>query len=285
MSAAAPRIAVVTTAGMEYPDPEAPIVADALRETGVDAQLWAWDAPADWGGFDLVLVRSPWDYFDRLDQFLRWAEDVDAVTRIVNPANVIRWNSHKGYLADMGQRGVPALPNLLIPQGARDAERRLDGCGWDDVVIKPAVDGGARETLRARRSSAAARGHTARLAAAGDVVVQPYAAGVEAGETSLLFFGGEFSHAVRKVPAQGDYRVQAHHGGTEHRHEPTSLELETSQLAMSCAPGPLTYARVDLVEVDGVPTVMELEVIEPDLFFRADPASLSRFVTAVTAEL
>ena len=96
MSAAAPRIAVVTTAGMEYPDPEAPIVADALREAGVDAQLRAWDAPADWGGFDLVLVRSPWDYFDRLEQFLRWAEDVDAVTRIVNPANVIRWNSHKG---------------------------------------------------------------------------------------------------------------------------------------------------------------------------------------------
>ena len=159
---------------------------------------------------------------------------------------------------------MPVLPTLLIPQGAPDAEGRLDGCGWDDVVIKPAVDGGARETLRAQRSSAAARGHTARLAAAGDVVVQPYAAGVEAGETSLLFFGGEFSHAVRKVPAQGDYRVQAHHGGTEHRHEPTSLELETSQLAMSCAPGPLTYARVDLVEVDGVPTLMELEVIEPD---------------------
>lgn len=134
MSAAAPRIAVVTSAGMQYPDPEAPIVADALRETGADARLWAWDAPADWGGFDLVLVRSPWDYFDR-------------------------------------------------------------------------------------------------------------------------------------------------------RHEPTSLELETSRLAMSCAPGPLTYARVDLVDVDGVPTLMELEVIEPDLFFRADPESLGRFVTAVTAEL
>jgi glutathione synthase/RimK-type ligase-like ATP-grasp enzyme len=173
----------------------------------------------------------------------------------------------------------------MIDRGAPAAVDRLQGCGWEEVVVKPAVDGGARETLRAPSGSAEAAAHTARLAAAGDVVVQPYAAQIEAGETSLLFFGGEFSHAVRKVPAPGDYRVQEHHGGTEHPHEPTGRELETARRAMACAPGRLTYARVDLVDVDGVPTLMELEVIEPDLFFRADDEAMGRFVTAVLAEL
>ena len=177
------------------------------------------------GGFDLVLVRSPWDYFDRLERFLRWAEDVGAVTRIVKPARVIRWNSHKGYLADMGLRPECRYCRRLIPQGAPDAEGRLDG-RLGDVVIKPAVDGGARETLRARRSAAAAREHTERLAASGDVVVQPYAAGIEAGGDLPVFFGGEFSHAVRKVPSQGRLPGPGAARRAEGRHEPTSLELE-----------------------------------------------------------
>jgi glutathione synthase/RimK-type ligase-like ATP-grasp enzyme len=285
MPARTPRIAVATALDIAYPDPEAPPVVEALRARGVDAALLAWDADAPWGDYDLVLVRSPWDYFDRLDHFLGWTEAVGTVTRIVNPPSVIRWNSHKGYLAQMGQQGVPVLPTLMIDRGAPDSVDQLMGCGWGDVVIKPAVDGGARETLRARSGSAEAATHTARLAAAGDVVVQPYAAQIEAGETSLLFFGGEFSHAVRKVPAPGDYRVQEHHGGTEHPHEPSARELETARQAMAHAPGRLTYARVDLVDVEGVPTLMELEVIEPDLFLRVDDAAMGRFVAAVLAEL
>jgi glutathione synthase/RimK-type ligase-like ATP-grasp enzyme len=153
------------------------------------------------------------------------------------------------------------------------------------VVVKPAVDGGAREALRTDPCSAEAAAHVERLVAAGDVVVQPFAPQIEAGETSLLFFGGELSHAVRKVPAAGDYRVQAHHGGTEHPHEPTPAELETARRAMACAPDRLTYARVDLIDVEGVPTLMELEVIEPDLFLRHDEGALGRFTAAVLAEL
>ena len=177
-----------------------------------------------------MVVRSPWDYFDHLDRFLRWVDDVEAATRIVNPATVIRWNSHKGYLAEMGERGVPVLPDdSCSSRGTTDAADQLAACGWADVVVKPAVDGGARQTLRADPALAEAAAHVERLVAVGDVVVQPYAPQIEAGETSLLFFGGAFSHAVRKVPAEGDYRVQAHHGGTEHPHEPTPAELETAR--------------------------------------------------------
>jgi glutathione synthase/RimK-type ligase-like ATP-grasp enzyme len=285
MSNQAPRIAVVNSLEYAEHDPEAPLVVGALREAGAVADLHAWNATVDWAGYDLVVVRSPWDYFDHLEQFLSWVDAVDGSTRIVNPSTVIRWNSHKGYLVEVGEGGVPVLPTLLLAGGTTDAAERLAGCGWADVVVKPAVDGGARQTLRTDPCSGEAAAHVDRLVAAGDVVVQPYAPQIEAGETSLLFFGGALSHAVRKVPAEGDYRVQAHHGGTEHPHQPSQAELETARRAMECAPGPLTYARVDLIDVDGVPTLMELEVIEPDLFFRLDDQALGRFTSAVLAEL
>lgn len=285
MSAHAPKIVVVNSLAFAEHDPEAPLVVQALGESGVHAELQPWDADVSWGGYDLVVVRSPWDYFTRLDEFLTWVEQVAAQTRIVNPAGVIRWNSHKGYLAEMATQGVPVLPTLMLERGSSGAAERLAACGWSDVVAKPAVDGGARETLRTDPCSAEAAAHVERLVADGDVVVQPFAPQIEAGETSLLFFGGELSHAVRKVPAAGDYRVQAHHGGTEHPHEPTPAELETARRAMACAPDRLTYARVDLVDVEGVPTLMELEVIEPDLFLRLDEGALDRFTAAVLAEL
>lgn len=285
MTHEAPKIAVVNSLEFAEHDPEAPLVVDALREAGAVADLHAWNAAVDWADYDLVVVRSPWDYFDHLEEFLAWVDAVDGSTRIVNPAGVIRWNSHKGYLAQMGERGVPVLPTLLLERGSSGSTEVVADRGWADVVVKPAVDGGAREALRADPCSPAAVAHLERLVADGDVVVQPYAPQIEAGETSLLFFGGEFSHAVRKVPAAGDYRVQAHHGGTEHPHEPSEAELETARRAMACAPGRLTYARVDLIDVDGVPTLMELEVIEPDLFLRLDDRAMGRFTGAVLAEL
>ena len=276
------RIAIVTTGpASPFPDPEAALVAQALRAKGDDAVTVAWDADLDWTAYDLVVVRSPWDYFERIDEFLGWVDRVAAVTRIVNPANVIRWNSHKGYLAELGDQGVPVLPTLSLPGGAPDAIASLAATGWDDVVLKPAVDGGARKALRAPAASAEASAHLEWLVDHGDVIVQPFASGVVAGEVSLIYLGGAFSHAVRKVPADGDYRVQALHGGSEHWHDPTAEEFEVAAAALLRAPGELAYARVDLIDVDGQPTLMELELIEPDLFFRSDSGALDRFVDAI----
>lgn len=285
-TAAPPRIAVATTAAdSPYPDPEARLLGEELTARGCAAQAVAWDAGVDWAAYDLVVVRSPWDYFERLEEFLAWVGHVATVSRIVNPPSVIRWNSHKGYLNELGARGVPVLPTLTLPAGDRGAAFALAGTEWDDVVVKPAVDGGARKALRGASASPEVREHVDRLLDEGDVLVQPYAPGVETGEVSLVFFGGSFSHAVRKVPATGDYRVQWFHGGSERPHEPSPEELAVAAAALAAAPGELTYARADLIDVDGRPTLMELEVIEPDLFFRADDAALGRFVTALLAEI
>ena len=280
------RIALCTWSDPMYDDPEPPAIADELRGLGHDAEVVVWhQRGVDWASFDLVVIRSTWDYFDRLDEYLEWADHVDSVSRIINSPIVIRWNSHKGYLLELGEAGIPVLPTLALARGTADPVERMVATGWGEVVIKPAVDGGARGALKAPAGSPEAGAHLLVLVEAGDTIVQPYAAGVEAGEVSLFFFGGELSHAVRKVPKPGDYRVQALHGGSELAHTPTEAELDVARRAMAGAPDPLVYARVDLVDVDGQPTLMELELIEPDLFLRMSPGSVTRFASAVAAVL
>jgi len=277
------RIALCTSTLTHDLDDEAPRIADELRRRGHDAVAVPWDSDEEWGAFDLVVIRSTWDYFDRLDEFVAWVEGVAAVTRIINGPSVIRWNSHKGYLAELGAAGIPVVPSLELSQGAEDPAARMLATGWPEVVIKPAVDGGARLALKTPAASPEAADHLRTLVAAGDVIVQPYVSSVEQGETSLFFFGGTYSHAVRKVPRPGDYRVQALHGGSEEVHEPSAAEHELALAAMAHAPGQVAYARADFVEVDGRPTLMELELIEPDLFLRMAPGSVERFAATVEA--
>jgi glutathione synthase/RimK-type ligase-like ATP-grasp enzyme len=275
------RIAICTWSNPEYVDEEALAVADELVARGHRARVEHWDGGVDWAGYDLVVVRSTWDYFDRLAPFLDWVEEVASVSRIVNSPNVIRWNSHKGYLGELGARGIPVLPSLALAHGTSDATVRMRAAGWSEVVVKPAVDGGALRATRGAAEDPGVSEHLERLVAEGDVIVQPYAPSVEAGETSLFFFGGELSHAVRKVPKPGDYRVQALHGGAELAHEASAREVELARAAMACAPDELVYARADFIDVDGEPTLMELELIEPDLFLRMAPGSLERYVEAL----
>lgn len=279
------RVALVTNSDERYADSEIHVLRQSLQDAGVVAEVMSWDDEVDWGAYTLVVVRTTWDYFDRLVEFAEWAMQVDKVTTLVNPADVIRWNSHKGYLVEMAVRGVPTVPTVLIPGQSMDVTDQLQETVWDEVVVKPAVDGGARGTYRGRRDDAATAATAERLAAKGDVVVQPFVPGIAAGERSLVFMAGRLSHAVRKVPAAGDYRSQRHLGGTESDHTPDSAEVQVALAAMEVAPGRLSYARVDLVDWEGSPALMELEVIEPDLFFRGSAARHEAFVTMVQDEL
>jgi glutathione synthase/RimK-type ligase-like ATP-grasp enzyme len=281
----AAEVALVTCADERYQEPEVHVAADALRAAGVSTDVVSWDEDRDWGAYELVVVRTPWDYFDRVTQFLDWAARVERETSLVNPADVLRWNSHKGYLAEFTAKSVPTVPTRLVPGPSTDVADQIREVPWEEIVVKPAVDGGARHAWRGLRDDPSLSRVAERLTEHGDVVVQPFVPAIVDGERSLVFLGGRFSHAVRKVPKAGDYRSQRHLGGHEVDHEPNSAELQVALAAMAAAPGRLTYARVDLVDWEGAPVLIELEVIEPDLFLRDVPERVDRFVEVVRDEL
>jgi hypothetical protein len=248
----------------------------ALAELGTSAILVPWDEPLDWAAHGTVVVRTTWDYHERHPEFLAWAHRVSATNPLHNPAELLAWNSHKGYLAELAAAGVPVLPTSLVRRG--EGTGALAAHGSAEVVVKPAVSVGAIGALRGRADAPETDAHLARLTADGDALVQPFAPAISSrGETSLVFFGGGFSHAVRKVPAPREYRIHEHHGGTVLPHTPTEPELAAAHAALAAAPRPPVYARVDLVEYQGAPALMELELIEPELFLPYDEGALGRY--------
>ena len=272
------RIALVTGASMAKPDPESHLLVAALTRRGIAAELVPWDSAQPWASYRLVVVRTPWDYFARLEEFLGWARRTSALTDFVNPFPVIEWNAHKAYLRELASVGVATVPTLWLARGAVDAATRLRERGWDEVVVKPAVSIGAIGALRSRASEPACLRHVEQLVTEGDVMIQPFVPSVAAlGEVSLIYFGGVFSHAIRKQPAPGDFRVQDMYGGTVHAHAPSSAEHALAAQALACVPSPTAYARIDLIEFDHKPALMEIELIEPELFLGAYELAADRF--------
>jgi glutathione synthase/RimK-type ligase-like ATP-grasp enzyme len=231
-----------------------------------------------------VVVRSTWDYHHRPAEFLSWIRLVEgAGVALWNPAPVLRWNLDKRYLAELEQRGVRVVPTQILPRGSgRTLGGALEACGWDEVVVKPAISASAHETWRSSRAQAAA--DAARFSALldrADVLVQPYQPAVERGEWSFCFFGGRYSHAVLKRPRPGDFRVQSELGGSVLVQHPGVEFLRQAEAVTRLIPGNWLYARVDACEVGGSLLLMELELIEPTLFFHADPAAPDRFAEAL----
>jgi glutathione synthase/RimK-type ligase-like ATP-grasp enzyme len=270
-------IALTTGRRMRRVPEENDLLVAALSGLGVDTVVVPWDEPLDWSRHGAVIVRTTWDYHERHAEFLDWAHQVAASTPLHNPAELIAWNSHKGYLAELAAAGVPVVPTTLVRAGEPGAPV-LARHGSAEVVIKPAVSVGAIGALRATADSAEAAAHLARLTAHGDALVQPFAEAITSqGETSLIFFGGEFSHAVRKVPAPEEYRIHQHHGGSVLPHTATPAELAAARAALAAAPAPATYARVDLVPLADGPALRELELIEPELFLPHHPEATARY--------
>ncbi len=280
-----PHLAFVTSSRMPKPDPETHLLMAELEKLGAHAAAVHWDADLDWSIFDLVLIRTTWDYFERLDEFLTWVHAVEGVTRLRNSAAIIEWNAHKSYLLELAEAGVRIVPTILLRHGeVRDVEAVLAQSGFEEVVVKPAVSAGAVGTLREGVRESRTRLHIRHLLSRGDVLIQPFVPSIiSEGESSLVFFNGDFSHAISKRPAPGDFRVQDNHGGTVHHLDPTSAELDLASAAIACAPELPLYARVDLVNMNNAPAVMELEIIEPELFLPHSPDAAARFAGLLIA--
>nr|WSY55180.1 hypothetical protein OG999_37015 [Streptomyces sp. NBC_00886] len=285
-----PRIALATYDPGPEPskDRDLPVLVEALRAAGAEAVAVPWDdAGADWSAYDLVLIRSTWDYSWRVAEFVAWAERTGKLTRLANPVQVVRWNTDKRYLGDLAAAGVPVVPTRYLAAG--DPADLPDD---HEYVVKPTSGAGARFAARYtpdQRETAVRqleRMHLEGLTA----MVQPYLTNVDvSGERALLFFGGRFLHASRKgaVLARGtayDDDKVSHPDLAPWTANPAELSVAERALAAVPDAPELLYARVDLVDgPDGEPCVMELELVEPNLFLDLHPGSLAVVVEAVLA--
>jgi glutathione synthase/RimK-type ligase-like ATP-grasp enzyme len=278
------HVAVATALDQEDLDQDdVPLVA-ALAAAGHRASLLAWDDPGvDWALPDVVVVRSTWNYHPQRDAYLAWADRVAAVTTLHNPADVLRWNTHKSYLLELEERGAPVVPTAWLARGDRaDLVELAASRGWDEVVCKPAVGAGSDGVVRVRATEGQAALDA--LVAAGDAMVQPFMPTVETeGELSVIVLGGEVSHAVWKRPAAGSFLVQVEHGGV---YEPLAeVPDEVASLArwvVAATGHDLLYARVDLlVDEVGSWLLTELELTEPALYLDLVDGAAERFVAAL----
>ncbi|HET9390316.1 MAG TPA: hypothetical protein VFO44_11775, partial [Steroidobacteraceae bacterium] len=275
-------------------DEDEPPLRMALQAAGCQADTTVWDDPGvDWASYDLVLLRSAWDYAERLTEFLAWAGRVSALTHVQNPLPVVRWNTDKHYLAYLAAAGITIVPSRFLEPGA-DPQREIDAFlssrGNTEMVIKPAVGAGSRDAQRHRRADKdAAVAHAKRLLDANrSVLLQPYLRRVEQeGETALMFFEGRFSHAIRKgplLPAGGAATTTLFAAETIHPRTPGADELRLAERIVAAIPhGTLLYARVDLIrDDDGSPCLLELELTEPSLFLSHAAGSAERLTAALT---
>jgi hypothetical protein len=285
------RVAIATCKELPNLDEDGPLLLEQLRKREVRGTPVVWDDPAvPWDSFDAVVLRSTWDYPAKWTSFSRWIDDVGKVTKLLNPAPVVRWNLDKRYLRQLAEAGVPVVPTQWI-----ESEQTAFALQASEVVVKPVISAGSKDTQRFFASDREGMEALVSriLASRRAVMVQPYLRGVDDhGETALLFFRGVHSHSIRKAPLlrvgvgreTGLFRPE----GIDMR-TASADELALANRVLDSLPFPrtsLAYARVDLVPgEDGSPCVIEVELIEPSLFLQYDPGACGRFADALVATL
>ncbi len=288
-----PKVALLSTERFTTLDEDLPGLVEDLRRLGVDVTVADWhDEGRDWSAFDLVVIRSTWDYTDDPPGYLLALEGIAAATRLANPLPVVRANIDKAYLARLIALGVPVVPTTVLGPG--DPVVLPQGTA---TVVKPTVSAGARDTERYEADDGAgARAHIDRLHEAGrSVLVQPYIEAVdERGETGLVYVGDALSHAFRKGPlltSGAPFVANAYREETIEPRTPAAEEIEVAErvldLVAELVPGfsrsDLVYARVDLVPGPEGPLLMELELVEPSLFLPTSDGAAARAAAAIAA--
>ena len=266
----------------------------ACAQRGVALELCVWDEPdtarrVEAGAFAAVVVGTAWDYHARSEEFLATMDRFGARVPVLNPPKLLRWSAHKSYLRSLAAAGVRVVPTVWADRvdlaTLRDAAAVL---GSDRLVAKPIVGAGADRQVR---WDVATPLPPAAQCPPGAALVQPFVPAIQTeGELSFLYFGGTFSHALRKRPRGGDYRVQSIYGGTEAPYHPTDAECAATAAVLAavpgCTPDALLYARVDLVRAaDGGLMLMELELVEPYLYPEQGPGLGGAFATALSSLL
>ncbi|MBC6991262.1 RimK family alpha-L-glutamate ligase [Hymenobacter sp. BT491] len=272
----------VTLYTAAHVEDEDALLANFLRAKGhaVTFEIWT-DAAVDWRHYDAVVLKSPWDYFDRVQEFYAWLDRLRHLgVQLLNPVEVVRWNSDKKYLLDLERAGVRIVPTRWLERGTSfEPDTLFNAFQTEQLIVKPAVSGGSKNTFAFNPEEAANQAaHITALLAAEDFLAQPFLPEIQSeGEWSFIYLGGRYSHCVLKTPKSGDFRVQHYlGGGIEPQEAPESLRRVADDIVARFALGCL-YARVDGVQAGGEFFLMELELIEPFLYLDSAKGALERY--------
>jgi glutathione synthase/RimK-type ligase-like ATP-grasp enzyme len=278
------RIALATAAYLPNGSDDDQVLIAAMRSAGLTPVSVVWDQPADWSSFDVVVLRSIWDYHLKYPRFLAWLDELDRTgVPVYNSTDVVRWNADKQYMLELQERGVRITPTVLSAMNdERDLADIARQTGWRHLVVKPTVASTGYETWMIDApvtpdDETRFREQRARM----NVLVQEFASGVHAGEVSMVFLNGEYSHSVIKRAAGNEFRVHIEHGGTVDSITPPPAQIEWARSVVETIERPWIYARVDAVNDSSGPMVMELELLDPELFFKYDAAAADKFIRAI----
>lgn len=302
------RLALATCAELPDLDPDDQLLRDALLARGIAVDAAVWDDPTvDWASYQHVIVRNTWDYTERQAQFVDWTRRVEQTSELLNPADVIAWNTDKTYLADLEERGLPIVPTIWLDPDKNMSSRAINSRlpAFGEFVIKPTISAGSRDTGRYDASATQQRmlaiTHAKNLMAVGrHVMLQRYLRAVDSvGETGMVFLDGTFSHAVRKSALlsgpfrAGDLDGALYRGEVIAPREASADEREVGDRVIAAlaeifpeAKQPFLYTRVDVIpDEDGKPVILEVELTEPSLFLEHAPGSVERAADAIAARL
>ena len=293
------KVYLVTFVGMAY-DVDSKVLAEALSKRGVRVDVVGWDDPnVDWESPDLCVVKSASNYMIKPEPFLEWAEATEERCPLWNRRATLAWNSDKHYLLELQEKGVPMPPTIIIDRGSvRSLKQVLGSVDWDEIVIKPTISAGSFGLKKFRRDSIELDEHVGQIMggctqyldgvawqlAGSDAIIQPYIPEILNGESSLIYFGGEFSHAVIKRAKSGDFRSHPIWGAKVEWYEPSKEELRVARKALSVV-GNVEYARLDMVMSSGGPLLIEMELIEPFFFFDMFPETAETYADHIADSL
>lgn len=262
------------------------LLTTALEKRGLKVTRTNWDNPDfDWSSTGHVIFRTPWDYFSRFDEFFPWMERASKVTKFINPLETVMWNIDKHYMLDLEKEGINMPATVFVEIGDERSLREItEATGWDEFILKPAISGGAWHTYRINKEGIDKHEDIFReLINDKSMLLQEYQNSITVeGEVSYMVLGGQFTHAILKKSAPGDYRVQANHGGSLHEYEPSAEEIRFAEDVISKCKEEIVYARVDVLrDNDNRLSLCELEVFEPELWFRKHNPAVEVFADAI----
>lgn len=281
------QIVLATVADQPEITPSDQLYADALERRGCRVVGAPWNGPRDaFDGVDAVVLRSTWGYYREAAAFRAWVEATAASARLFNPIGLVRWNMRKEYVGELAAAGVRVPLCHFVAAEASAIDRVFEESGWTHAVIKPAVGGGdyAVDLVSPDEVAAAVAGLPTSVRASG-VLVQEFLPEIADGELSLVYFDGRFSHAVRKRPPAGEFRVNSRFGATRSAEQPAPGIIAQAASALRTLPELPLYARVGGVVRGAELIVLEIEVLEPALFMEFDPTAAERFAEATLKRL